>query len=85
MSDGDRARLLHLLQAAEEVKTELSEKERIQELLAERQAKTQQMVEQQDTASQAELVSDNLQASSSAIKFEVFGQTQEAINGESNA
>ncbi|EIE20463.1 hypothetical protein COCSUDRAFT_18438 [Coccomyxa subellipsoidea C-169] len=39
------------------------------------------MVEQRDTASQAELVTENLQASSAAAKFEVFGQTQEAING----
>lgn len=61
---------------------ELTDKEKVDKLLAERQQQTAKMVEQQDTASQAELVTENLQASSAAAKFEVFGQTQEAINGE---
>ena len=38
----------------------------------------------QDNASQGDVLSDNLQASSEVVQFEVFGQTQEAINGESD-
>ncbi|KAK9917217.1 hypothetical protein WJX75_001947 [Coccomyxa subellipsoidea] len=68
-------------QVTKEAKAEMTDKEKVDMLLAERQAQTTKMVEQQDTASQAELVAENLQASSAAAKFEVFGQTQEAING----
>lgn len=60
----------------------MDDKEKVDMLLAERQPQTTKMMEQQDTASQAELVAENLQASNAAAKFEVFGQTQEAINGE---
>jgi hypothetical protein len=51
--------------------------------LAQKRLETQRMIEQQETASQGDLVADNLQASSQAVQFQVFGQTQEAINGKS--
>ena len=35
----------------------------------------------QDNAPQQEAVSDNLQTGAEVVQFEVFGQTQEAING----
>ncbi|BDA50660.1 probable carotene biosynthesis-related protein CBR, chloroplastic at C-terminar half [Coccomyxa sp. Obi] len=68
-------------QATEEAQATISEQDKVQELLAQRQRENTQRIEQQDTASQADLVAENLQASSAAVKFEVFGQTQEAING----
>lgn len=35
----------------------------------------------QDNAPQSNLIAENLQASSEVVQFQVFGQTQEAING----
>ena len=74
--------LLLYVQATEESQATVSEQDKVQELLAQRQRENTQRIEQQDSAPQAELVAGNLQASTAAVKFEVFGQTQEAINGE---
>lgn len=69
-------------QASEDAQATVSEQDKVQELLAQRQRENTRRIEQQDTAPQANLVAENLQASTAAVKFEVFGQTQEAINGE---
>ena len=47
-------------------------------------ADLQSKIAAQDNASQGDVLSDNMQASSEVVQFEVFGQTQEAINGESD-
>lgn len=43
---------------------------------------TKSKIAAQDSACQEEALSNNLQAASEVVEFEVFGQTQEAINGE---
>lgn len=54
------------------------QKSRIEELA---QKRLSQKIAEQDSATQGDLVVENLQASSEAVQFQVFGQTQEAING----
>ena len=44
-------------------------------------AETQSKIAAQDSASQQKALADNLQAGSEVVQFEVFGQTQEAVNG----
>lgn len=44
-------------------------------------AEVQSNIAAQDKASQQEALSDNLKTGTEVVPFEVFGQTQEAING----
>ncbi|CAL5229427.1 g12749 [Coccomyxa viridis] len=44
-------------------------------------AEMQSNIAAQDKAPQQEVLSDNLQTGAEVVQFEVFGQTQEAING----
>ncbi len=46
---------------------------------------TQSKIAAQDSAPQNKVLSDNLKAGQEVVQFEVFGQTQEAINGEPEA
>lgn len=41
----------------------------------------QSKIAAQDSASQQDALADNVQAGSEVVQFEIFGQTQEAING----
>ena len=53
-----------------------------QQATKKKEMQTEKAIEQQDSASQGALLAENLQASQAAAQFTIFGQTQEAINGE---
>jgi hypothetical protein len=48
---------------------------------AQKDQQMEQAVEAQDNAPQSTLVAENLQATQEAAQFQIFGMTQEAING----
>ena len=53
-----------------------------QEAAVQKEVAVDRAIEQQDNAPQGALLAENLQAGQKAVQFDIFGKTQEAINGE---
>lgn len=53
-----------------------------QEAAAQKEVAVDRAIEQQDNAPQGALLAENLQAGQKAVQFDIFGATQEAINGD---